>query len=74
MIEVIVRDVSNGRYHKRFRSEGSDELASYEACNADSAGAYEIVAEGELGDVTERDGYCRRCWPRNRDFFTTTAT
>ena len=64
MIEVIVRDVSNGRYHKRFRSEGSDELASYEACNSDSAGAYEIVAEGELGDVTERDGsYCARCWP-----------
>lgn len=66
LTEVIVRDVSSGRFHKRFRTEGSDELASFEGCNADSAGAYVIVAEGELdGDATARDGsFCRRCFPK----------
>jgi len=60
---VLVRDISNSRVHKRFREDGSSVLASYEGCNADSAGAFRVLTDAEAEHV-ERDDQCRRCFPR----------
>lgn len=59
---VHVRDTSSGRVHKRFRVEGSHQLASFEGDNADTAGAYSVLTDAELAEV-ERDSLCRRCFP-----------
>lgn len=59
---VIVRDVSSGRVHKRFRVEGTRQLASFEGDNADTAGAYSVLTLAELENVEHAD-LCRRCFP-----------
>lgn len=64
VIEVLTRDLGTGHFHKRFREEGQTELASYEACNVDEAGAFEIVAE-DFGDVPVGVWTCRRCFPES---------
>lgn len=61
MTEVVVRDLSSGRYHKRYRSEGHIELASFEGCNADASGAFEIIEEAELADAPQ-EAKCKRCF------------
>ena len=63
-VQVVIRDVSSGRFHKRWRIEGKAELLSFEACNADTAEDYVVVAEGDIeGDVPARDGsFCQRCF------------
>lgn len=59
---VYVRDASSGRVHRRFREDGQKTLASYEACNADSAGAYSVLTDAEL-EATKADDLCGRCFP-----------
>lgn len=63
IMPVYVRDISNQRVHKRFRQPGSNLLASFEACNADSAGAYRVLTDVEIERV-ERDDMCKRCFPQ----------
>lgn len=60
--EVIVQDASSGRVHKRFRSEGSKALISYESDNADDAGAYAVLTPVEV-EAIEADAFCQRCFP-----------
>ncbi len=58
--EVLTRDLSTGRIHKRYREEGSTELFSLEADNLDEAGAFEEVDRSVLDDP---DGdLCQRCF------------
>ena len=64
--EVFVRDISNGRVHRRYRKEGVRGLYSLEADNADSSGAFEVLTDAEFEQV-EADALCRRCWPREGD-------
>ncbi len=60
--EVIIQDESSGRVHKRYRSEGSRTLASYESCNADSSGRFLVLEPGEA-ETVEADTLCERCFP-----------
>ena len=61
-VEVIVRDLSSGRFHKRIRVEGQTELASWEGCNADSAGAYQVV-DSATWSSSFPGVFCKRCFP-----------
>lgn len=58
MHEVILRDVSSGRYHKGAQ-DGSG-LLTHEADNLDSAGAYEIV--DNLPPDVDMKLLCQRCF------------
>lgn len=64
VVELLTRDLSSGRIHKRWRPGGDDThaLASYEACNADSSGGYEIIDDNAIADVPH-DALCKRCFP-----------
>ena len=59
---VYVRDISNRRIHKRFREEGVREMWSLEADNLDSSGAFEVLTDAEIADISVED-LCRRCFP-----------
>ncbi len=59
---VNVRDVSNGKIHRRFSIAGTTELASFESDNADDAGPVAIVHSDELGKA-KNDDFCKRCYP-----------
>ena len=61
-VEVIVRDLSSGRFHKRIRVEGQTELASFEGCQADQSGAYQVV-EGVTWSSLQPEALCKRCFP-----------
>jgi hypothetical protein len=63
---VVVRDTSSGRVHKRFRLEDSHQLASFEGCNADQAGAYSVLTDAEA-EAVERDDQCLRCFPEEAE-------
>lgn len=57
--EVLTRDSSSGRIHRRIRMP-SGELLSNEGCNLDDAGAYEVIdaeqlANAEAGQLCEND-------------------
>jgi hypothetical protein len=39
--EIVTRDLSSGRFHKRIRYEGR--IYTLEGCNLDQAGEYEIL-------------------------------
>lgn len=62
MTDVLVRDTSSGRIHKRVRLDDQPELLSYEGCNADSSGAFEVVEASSIADSDEAM-FCRRCFP-----------
>lgn len=59
---VTVRDVSNGRIHRRFKIEGTDELAAFESDNSDQAGEFVIVDVDDLVD-SPAEAFCKRCFP-----------
>ena len=58
MHEVILRDLSSGKFHKG-ASDGSG-LLTHEADNLDQAGAYEIV--DNLPPDVDMDKLCKRCF------------
>jgi hypothetical protein len=58
--EVLTRDLTNGRVHKRFRIPGLADLQTAEGDNLDQAGAYEVVMDIS---ETEPADLCRRCFP-----------
>ena len=62
---VNVRDVSSGRIHRRFTINGTTELASFEADNADEAGEFVIIGSDELGKASRED-FCKRCYPERK--------
>lgn len=57
--EVLTRDRSSGRIHKRYRTENG-QLATLEGDNLDVAGTYEII---ETVEGAEPDDLCRNCFP-----------
>jgi hypothetical protein len=59
---VTVRDVSSGRIHRRFKIEGTDELAAFESDNSDQAGEFVIIDSEALSD-TDPEAFCKRCFP-----------
>jgi hypothetical protein len=63
---VYVRDVSNQRVHIRFKRAGVRGLYSLEADNADSSGAYEVLTNAEVENISEEDK-CLRCFPREAE-------
>lgn len=66
-IEIIVRDLSSGRIHKRFRQEGSTALLSYEADNADEAGEAAEISGVEL-DAAPAHLLCKRCFAEDERY------
>lgn len=66
-IEVLVRDRSSGRIHRRYRQEGSTELLSYEADNADTAGDFDLISEEELA-ATPAHLICKRCFAEDERY------
>lgn len=67
IIEIPVRDRSSGRIHKRFRQEGSVELASYEADNADEAGDFDLIDQATV-DAAPSDALCKRCFAEDERY------
>jgi hypothetical protein len=63
---VYVRDASSGRIHVRVRVAGVAELASFESCNADSAGAAEEITAEQLAEA-EPDRLCGRCFAADEE-------
>lgn len=66
MAEVITRDTSSGRLHKRIRTEHGLVPYGGESDNLDDAGAYTVLtaAEADLALVNaERWQLCERCFP-----------
>ena len=63
---LLTRDKSSGRVHGRIRVPGQTVLRTFESCNLDTAGEYEVI--GSVEDV-EPDALCRRCFPMERDPF-----
>lgn len=59
---ILTRDSSSGRLHKRIQIEDSDELLTYEGCNLDEAGAFEVVDEGAI-TAADPEALCVRCFP-----------
>ena len=58
--EVIVRDVSSGRLHRRTLVNG--QMQSFEADNSDQAGEVVVVSEDVLATADPAD-LCKRCFP-----------
>lgn len=56
--QVLVRDISSGRVHRRIDVDG--QLYSLESCNADDAGKAERI--DSLAGVPF-DDLCGNCWP-----------
>lgn len=55
--DVITRDLSSGRLHRR-----SADGRTHEADNLDDAGEYEVVGSDVLANV-EPGQLCERCFP-----------
>ena len=66
VLEILTRDLSSGRIHKRWRVEGTTPWMTYEACNADEAGDYEFVDDNAIADVPH-DALCKRCFAEPAD-------
>ena len=59
--DVLTRDLSSGRIHRRIRV--GDNLYTAEADYLDAAGEYEIVGADAL-DTANPDDLCERCFPK----------
>lgn len=57
--EVLTRDKSSGRVHRRFQIPGSSALITFEGDNLDAAGDYEII---DNLDGVELEDKCKRCF------------
>lgn len=63
--EVVIRDTSSGRLHRRVLMV-SGKLASFEGCNADQAGAYTVLTPEEAAHALENaepGDLCRNDFP-----------
>ena len=60
--EVLTRDISSGRFHKRYREDGGA-IFSLESDNLDDAGDFEEVDESVLADA-EPGQLCERCFSK----------
>ncbi len=60
--DVLTRDVSSGRIHRRIRV--GKNLASIEADNLDDAGEYEIITYEQF-ETAEPSQLCERCFPKD---------
>lgn len=58
--DVLTRDLSSGRIHRRIRV--GDNLYTAEADNLDQAGEYEVITAEQLADA-EPGELCERCFP-----------
>jgi hypothetical protein len=57
---VFTQDISSGTVHKRYRMPGG-QLASFEGCNLDDAGDYEVLVDETQ---PKRSGTrCLNCFP-----------
>ena len=66
VLEALTRDVSSGHLHKRWRLEGTTAWMTYEACNLDAAGGYEVVDDSAIADVPH-EALCKRCFAEPAD-------
>lgn len=60
--EILTRDLSTGRIHRRAMLEGVPTPQSFEADNLDQAGPYEVVTAEALVNA-EPGELCERCFP-----------
>ena len=58
--EVHVRDIANGRVHKRWRYDDHT-LRAAEPESPDSSGAYEVMTDAEFENAEAAD-LCRVCF------------
>jgi hypothetical protein len=58
--DVLTRDLSSGRIHRRIRV--GDNLYTAEADNLDDAGKYEVITSEDLANA-EPGQLCLRCFP-----------
>jgi hypothetical protein len=58
--EVLTRDISSGKIHRRVQVPGG--YASLEADNLDTAGEFEMVTSEQLSNAEPGD-LCERCFP-----------
>jgi hypothetical protein len=58
---VFVRDVVNHRIHKRFRDDGTRGLYAHEAEALDTSGAYVVLTDAEMSEISPED-LCTRCF------------
>lgn len=66
-IEVLVRDRSSGRIHRRSRYEGSTALMAYEGCNADTAGEFDLIDQATV-DAAPATALCKRCFAEDERY------
>lgn len=65
MSEVLTRDLSSGKIHRRVAIETDGKLSGYaslEADNLDDAGEFEMVSADQL-ETAEPGDLCERCFP-----------
>lgn len=62
MSEILTRDLSSGRIHRRNLVDGIVTPQSFEADNLDQAGEYEVVTADAL-EHAEPGELCERCFP-----------
>ena len=63
-VEILTRDLSSGRIHKRYRL--GESLLTDERDNLDDAGAFDIITQAELADASPGD-LCERCFPQREE-------
>lgn len=66
-VELLIRDRSSGRIHRRWRQEGSVELLSPEGDNADQAGDYDFVDQAAV-DAAPASELCQRCFAEDERY------
>ncbi len=64
--EVLTRDRSSGRLHKRIRTTAGLVPFGGESDNLDDAGEYDVVTADAI-DTAEAGDLCERCFPSHQD-------
>ena len=57
---VLIRDRSSGRVHRRVKMADRPGLMSFERCQADQAGAFDVIPD--LSDVSDEHQFCTVCF------------
>jgi len=63
---VITKDRSSGRLHKQYYDSDTGKFASYEGCNLDSAGEFDVVLWSDA-ETAEPKQLCRNDFPDKQD-------
>lgn len=58
--EVLTKDRSTGRIHKRIQLTGTKELLTFEGDNLDVSGEFDII---ESASDADESALCHRCFP-----------